>query len=979
MILFSATSLLCLVTFRFRIVNSSHWIVAENGKIQSQLDSVYHLRAPHDLIAFLNQEKRVEKLEEYYAQMLEKVSMINRKRLDLDGVTEVESKLYATDADCLNTDEPLNADDLAFSFFDDGKDLEEFKRLESSPGKTASHLESLPDCSRFSSLEFSLATFPHLQVLTEEWHLEDNQIVEKLPSDIFKYSEIGQILNYELSMNSTSWFHYNLAAIFWRKKGKPNKAIDCAKRAVHFSSRRYKDISLLNLGSLLRYNEYLVEAAIVLHAALDHAPQKPLIHFTLANVYLFLGEFNRSIVFYDNVLHLQPDWRAAQRIRHFVGCNWKHQSNLKLLRDNLHDILHHSHEYQELQMKWLKLHEELLSQVMPLELRLIRQDAVSSFLANKSLLSKTCGYNKRDGELILKCDFIPNKLSSMHEKQLETKIRLQVLANNALSQILKINEKLLHFAIEPPQLNVKASSPQFKNIDELQLPVKSIKTSASEQCKSATGFKDTKTDVSENIGQPSSGNSSPSEKALLTDSDFNDSLKSSVENEDDDGKLELLIDVNDVSGREQNSDAPKIVRPVVQVQPLPYFETGKLLIDEHPRRDHNAFSQVADQRERDENSFSGFKEDVELRQFTRNKVGFENVGTFVGNVDEAFQLKEKISDLIKSIKSNLKRLAANKEALQHSEVTIAFHDDFSNVVTLNKEKFFGLVIDSVEASEILRQEFEFISEVLRSSKTRLSEPNFAEINLASKCSKHFCLSSKETDPVAQELKFSALHDDDQLSVLFKEEINDEDEFLENISQADMSASLLSLLNIPPTVDSSTESGSLECQLGESIIPDLTVDTYTEGKPMTPEPKLLKVLKIAANSDDVSADRIKDYLETILKDSDIWSTATISALFWRYSGDAGKTVVCLQQAVSASPKEYRHSPFMIVSYILLTIGQPNEALLLASLAIQISPHSILSHLTLYKIFSSLGDQKRAQIFRSSSLALLASYEPILTNR
>lgn len=56
--------------------------------------------------------------------MLEKVSMINRKRLDLDGVTEVESKLYATDADCLNTDEPLNADDLAFSFFDDGKDLE---------------------------------------------------------------------------------------------------------------------------------------------------------------------------------------------------------------------------------------------------------------------------------------------------------------------------------------------------------------------------------------------------------------------------------------------------------------------------------------------------------------------------------------------------------------------------------------------------------------------------------------------------------------------------------------------------------------------------------------------------------------------------------------------------------------------------------------------------------------------------------------
>lgn len=42
---------------------SSHWVVTQEGKIQVQPQSMFEMKRPYDLMAFLEQEKRVELLE----------------------------------------------------------------------------------------------------------------------------------------------------------------------------------------------------------------------------------------------------------------------------------------------------------------------------------------------------------------------------------------------------------------------------------------------------------------------------------------------------------------------------------------------------------------------------------------------------------------------------------------------------------------------------------------------------------------------------------------------------------------------------------------------------------------------------------------------------------------------------------------------------------------------------------------------------
>lgn len=56
---------------------------------------------------------------------------------------------------------------------------------------------------------------------------------------------------------------------------------------------QYRDVALLNLGCILQQARCPAEAAILLHAAVDHAPKRAIAHYALANVYAILGDYNR--------------------------------------------------------------------------------------------------------------------------------------------------------------------------------------------------------------------------------------------------------------------------------------------------------------------------------------------------------------------------------------------------------------------------------------------------------------------------------------------------------------------------------------------------------------------------------------------------------------------------------------------------------------------------------------------------------------
>lgn len=97
--------------------------------------------------------------------------------------------------------------------------------------------------------------------------------------------------------------------------------------------REYRDIPFLNLALILHKARYSTEAAIILHAAVDHAPIQPTNYFVLGNVYASMGEYNRSLACYDNLLKLMPDMQQAHTAKHAILCHLRLKNELMELHE----------------------------------------------------------------------------------------------------------------------------------------------------------------------------------------------------------------------------------------------------------------------------------------------------------------------------------------------------------------------------------------------------------------------------------------------------------------------------------------------------------------------------------------------------------------------------------------------------------------------------------------------------------------------
>lgn len=89
-----------------------------------------------------------------------------------------------------------------------------------------------PECTEFSKLDFSMMTFPHLETLNKRGNI--NLTVNSVPSERkpFNFDVHGT-----LKKNHSDWIAYNMGALYWRLKGNGTKALECARRAIYFSSR----------------------------------------------------------------------------------------------------------------------------------------------------------------------------------------------------------------------------------------------------------------------------------------------------------------------------------------------------------------------------------------------------------------------------------------------------------------------------------------------------------------------------------------------------------------------------------------------------------------------------------------------------------------------------------------------------------------------------------------------------------------------
>lgn len=342
---------------------TTHWVVTEDGKIQQQVDSPLNLKHPHDVVIFMRQEARVNYLKKLEKQLVAQKIHIEENE---DRDTGLEQRHYKEDADCVMAKVPLGDLDLY-----DGT----YISLESKDIRPEDYIDSRsalppdlekPDCGKVFELPYSIHAFQHLRGVQERANLtspllsKEDPIFSSLSLKLGRSAdEVGHRIHQGLLRNSSSWVLYNMASFYWRMKNEPQKAVDCVVRALHFSPRQHKDIALVNMANILHRAHFSADAAILAHAALDLTSDLFTSHYTLGNIYAMLGEYNHSVLCYEQALQAQPGFEQALRRKHAVLCQQKLEQRLEAQHRSLQRTLNELKEYQKQHDHYLRQQEAL--------------------------------------------------------------------------------------------------------------------------------------------------------------------------------------------------------------------------------------------------------------------------------------------------------------------------------------------------------------------------------------------------------------------------------------------------------------------------------------------------------------------------------------------------------------------------------------------------------------------------------------------
>ncbi|XP_014214648.1 tetratricopeptide repeat protein 17 [Copidosoma floridanum] len=429
---------LCRLLFAFvevvlGISASTHWVVTENGRIQSMPETVFQMKRPYDLISFMDQEVRRDSIEQLVKSMQTRRAKIDDQFYSLHSTKDVEDGIKMTDSDCLlrghydaeldfhystviNVGRREGISDKDFDF--ENVPLEKQARV--------------PDCKNTFPLDFSMYTFEHLKPMRNRKTLNQKfeiGLIKYIPTSV-DLNLFGHQVSHGLIRNATSWLHLHLASVYWRIKGNAHDALECSRRAIVKAPRRYRDIPLQTTGGIFHAANYSKEAAVVLHNAIEYAPTEPLHHLTLANIYAHLGEYNKSVEYYDNAIKYNPDLDVAKKAKHTILCNLKLESSLSALHQQLLDILNELRAYHNEQTEYLSHQEKLKAGYLKsLNSILLHPHEDIHYESLDTLLShygQACAQRGVD-DPVLSCDVTTEKKAIAQQLQLDYGISLQIL------------------------------------------------------------------------------------------------------------------------------------------------------------------------------------------------------------------------------------------------------------------------------------------------------------------------------------------------------------------------------------------------------------------------------------------------------------------------------------------------------------------------------------------------------------------------
>jgi len=136
---------------------------------------------------------------------------------------------------------------------------------------------------------------------------------------------IAMAMNY----NPQNWLITSGAALYWRIMGDVERAVECLRHSLHYAPSHMRDMPLIALANILHRSGLYNDAIIAANSALEISPSLVVTHFTLANIYASMKDFEKAKQFYISTLTLQPSFDPAlDRLRKIL-CQEKIQESHK--------------------------------------------------------------------------------------------------------------------------------------------------------------------------------------------------------------------------------------------------------------------------------------------------------------------------------------------------------------------------------------------------------------------------------------------------------------------------------------------------------------------------------------------------------------------------------------------------------------------------------------------------------------------------
>lgn len=186
-------------------------------------------------------------------------------------------------------------------------------------------------------VQFSMSCLEHLDSMV---HRNDLEMMAELMLNL-KDLGIASPMFVEMLVNGMqreplSWQYSTLSSYYWRSQGMAGRAIACARRAIWLAPRKYKDIPLLSLGTILQRANRSQDAVVALNAAADHAPNVAENLIALGNGLFSISEFNKSLDCYVLAKTLDNIYEEKERqMRKSITCFKIVKTKLRQIEINL--------------------------------------------------------------------------------------------------------------------------------------------------------------------------------------------------------------------------------------------------------------------------------------------------------------------------------------------------------------------------------------------------------------------------------------------------------------------------------------------------------------------------------------------------------------------------------------------------------------------------------------------------------------------